>query len=566
MTYQINVFDRLYKHLEFVNEQNEKCSLDIPAFENKLFHSDIFTIDINNNVSIVKSLVRLQREYTGVLILEGNKTYGREKNKKQSRLLYKCIPYDKYLPFFLIPYQIKDMGFHKTFHNIYITFFYNEWVDKYPHAKLSNSIGIVSHLPSFYEYQLYCKHLHISLSSINTETIRSINKKSEEDLITELIQKYSDFDIKDRTDYNVFSIDPLHCVDFDDAFSIVQQPSGIVKLSVYIANVTIWLDHLNLWKHLTERISTIYLPDKKRPMLPSILSDNLCSLCEKKRRFAFTLDIFIQDDKIIDTQFNNCIIIVKKNYCYEEPSLFLNKDYTVLFDVVSRMSLSSKFNIYNITNSHDVVEYLMIYMNYYSAKELKLRNTGIFRSIVQKETEINENIIEPVAKMIYTWQNTYGQYTLHTGYHHALNIDTYVHITSPIRRLVDILNMFQIQNQNKMICFSTDATTFYEKWENNIEHINNSMKSIKKIQMNSVILNMYEKNTSILKKEYDVYLFDKIYKNEETYKYSVYIPELKLFLKITSRENFKNMECKKGRLFLFLKEDTFTQKIRLQIN
>jgi len=91
------------------------------------------------------------------------------------------------------------------------------------------------------------------------------------------------------------------------------------------------------------------------------------------------------------------------------------------------------------------------------------------------------------------------------------------------------------------------------------------MKSIKTVQTNSLILHMCENNATILTKEYDCYLFDKTRKNEDTHKYSVYIPELKLFSKITSRENFKNMECQKGKLFLFIKEETFTQKIRLQI-
>ena len=42
------------------------------------------------------------------------------------------------------------------------------------------------------------------------------------------------------------------------------------------------MDRLSvLWRSFTKRVSTIYLPDKKRPMLPTILSDCLCSLQEK---------------------------------------------------------------------------------------------------------------------------------------------------------------------------------------------------------------------------------------------------------------------------------------------
>ena len=65
------------------------------------------------------------------------------------------------------------------------------------------------------------------------------------------------------------------------------------------------MDVLNLWDSFSQRISTIYLPDRKRPMLPTILSDCLCSLQEKTTRIAFTMDIFIKDGAIIDTKYSN---------------------------------------------------------------------------------------------------------------------------------------------------------------------------------------------------------------------------------------------------------------------
>ena len=34
-------------------------------------------------------------------------------------------------------------------------------------------------------------------------------------------------------------------------------------LSIYISNVTIWLDVLDLWKSFSRRVATIYLPDRK---------------------------------------------------------------------------------------------------------------------------------------------------------------------------------------------------------------------------------------------------------------------------------------------------------------
>ena len=84
---------------------------------------------------------------------------------------------------------------------------------------------------------------------------------------------------------------------------------------------------MGLWRSFSTRVSTIYLPDRKRPMLPTVLSDCLCSLQEQQVRFAFAIDIEIKDNEIIDISFNNCSIKVVKNYRYEEDSLLYMKDY-----------------------------------------------------------------------------------------------------------------------------------------------------------------------------------------------------------------------------------------------
>ena len=65
----------------------------------------------------------------------------------------------------------------------------------------------------------------------------------------------------------------------------------MIELEQYISNVVFWMEILDLWESFDDRIATIYLPDRKRPMLPTILSDALCSLQENRIRFAFTLDI-----------------------------------------------------------------------------------------------------------------------------------------------------------------------------------------------------------------------------------------------------------------------------------
>ena len=53
------------------------------------------------------------------------------------------------------------------------------------------------------------------------------------------------------------------------------------------------MEVLNLWESFSERIATIYLPDRKRPMLPTVLSDALCSLTQNDIRFALELTLIV---------------------------------------------------------------------------------------------------------------------------------------------------------------------------------------------------------------------------------------------------------------------------------
>ena len=103
--YKIHIDNRNYcswtVHNADTLEQIELSTLN-PAKE-KLFSNDVFTFS-ENTVTIVHSSTRVNENIPCVLILEGNKTYGREKKSiagqtytksnakmKLGRLLYKCI-------------------------------------------------------------------------------------------------------------------------------------------------------------------------------------------------------------------------------------------------------------------------------------------------------------------------------------------------------------------------------------------------------------------------------------------------------------------------------------------
>jgi exoribonuclease R len=568
--FKIYVNDRNYTSWNIFETANfQPANLEINPVENKLFSNDVFSVDDAKNVKLIHSSIRSCSSMPGVLIINGNKTYGRQ-DKKNGKLLYKCIPDDMRLPAFLVPYEIKNVGFSKVFVNLYVTFSYVEWNDKHPLGVLNQVIGSVDVLDNFYEYQLYCKSLNASIQKFQKDTTIALqDKSSHETFIESICEKFPC--IENRSDWHIFTIDPPKSADFDDGFSIKQIDDNIQQLSIYIANVTILMDVLNLWDSFSQRISTIYLPDRKRPMLPTVLSDCLCSLQEKHNRFAFVMDIFIQNNEITQIKYSNCMIKVNKNYSYEEDSLLINPNYIKLMDTTKKLSKKYKY-INNVRNSHELVCYLMILMNYNCATEMIKHKTGIFRStIIKKEFSVPDNIPEDVSKFIKIWNSSSGQYIngeeLDTKQirHEMLELDAYIHITSPIRRLVDLLNIIKFQQNLGIIQLSENSDKFYNKWLDNLEYINTTMRSIRKVQVDCTLLDLCANNQDIMDKEYDGYIFDKILRNDGLFQFMVFLPELKLSSRITLRDNIENFENKKFKLFLFNDEESFKKKIRLHL-
>jgi exoribonuclease R len=144
-------------------------------------------------------------------------------------------------------------------------------------------------------------------------------------------------------------------------------------------------------------------------------------------------------------------------------------------------------------------------------------------------------------------------------------MDAYIHITSPIRRLVDLLNMIKLQENKSMINLSAEALLFYDKWIGQLDYINTTMRAIRKVQNECSLLDTCFNKPDTLDKIYDGYCFDKLIRNDGLYQFIVFLPELKLSSKITTRYNLENYEKRQYKLYLFNNEEKFKRKIRLQL-
>ena len=167
------------------------------------------------------------------------------------------------------------------------------------------------------------------------------------------------------------------------------------------------------------------------------------------------------------------------------------------------------------------------------------------------------------------WNSFGGKYTTFKGLesHDMLDLDAYVHITSPIRRLVDLLTMFELQDCLNIFNYNDATRNFYNKWTNDesIEYINKTMRSIRKVQNDCSLLNICMNDKDILNKVYDGFIFDKIIRNDRLFQYMVYIPELKMSNRFTSRYDCVNLSKQQFTIFVFIDENKLKQKIRVEM-
>lgn len=548
------ISDRDYSSWKFVGSDSSPIECVLPTTFNtphgfNPLQTRLFTRDVIDSTTgeLVHSSVRSGIKIAGVLMLEGNKSYGRTENKK--RLLYRCIPDDRYLPVFLVPYEIK-LGFEKNVQNKYVVFQFDSWNDKHPRGILTEVLGDVGDLGAFYEYQLHCRSLNISMSGFNASVSKTalIDSRDEDTKC-----------ISSGKEPFIFSIDPAGSLDYDDAFSISE-----TEISIYIANVYVWLDKLNLWKSFSKRVSTIYLPDRRRPMLPTILSDNLCSLVNGKTRHAFVLTVRFDSEtkQFGQPTFSMREIVVSKNFVYDSKDLLANPHYMRLYEI-------SKIRDADIQDSYDMVASWMIYMNSICGQTLFRERKGIYRSVqlMHKNRHTSQlNASDAAKQCIKNWRNTSGQYCVFNEdsmqTHELLGVEHYAQITSPIRRLVDLLNqMMMIELCG--VSLSTEAAEFLSGWLKQIDYVNTAMRSIRKVQTDCEILYKCSQNPQWKNTDLEGIVFDGVQRSDGTYAYMVFLEEPRILARVYSVEKWEEHEKRFFRVFLFDDETKLCTKVRV---
>jgi ribonuclease R len=117
-----------------------------------------------------------------------------------------------------------------------------------------------------------------------------------------------------------FTIDPFDAKDFDDAISFLDLGENTFEIGVHIADVSHFVTPGSfLDKEAEKRGLSVYLVDRTIPMLPEILSNDLCSLNPNEDKFTFSA-IFKMDGegKVLEEWFGRTVIHSDKRFTYED--------------------------------------------------------------------------------------------------------------------------------------------------------------------------------------------------------------------------------------------------------
>ena len=551
----------IYKNIEnnsYIEiEKNKYMNVE----NNRAVNNDIVYY-INNN--IVGIHTRNICDIVGILYLDSKIKYGNINDKS----LYLFKPTNKSYPNFYIPYKIKNNK-----NKIFCTINFKEWkiTDKLPIGILINIIGNIGIKESEIE------HMRIYYN-VNNNVWKIDNSKKNNDLkiIDDLQEKIED--------YEVFSIDPIGSKDIDDAFHFKNIQKNEYEVGIHIASPTIFFE--NNYLDILERVSTVYLPNKKYNLLPNIYADEIISLLENKKRFALSLILKINNNLVVSYEIKETIVKNIKNYDYDTFDKYLKKD-NKLYDFINLTKIF--FNV-DIIDSHKLVEFWMIYTNKFIAKYL-INND--FSNIILRSHQLNIknkefNIDECLNNYLTLKEESSAVYVIYdkndlNQYHSKLDNEYYTHFTSPIRRSIDfyihmlLLNKIKYTDNNNIVKKIDKINIFTKncrKFDRIIRRLNflyDIKESNKNIETYGYIINITKNKLTLYIPEYN--LEEKViivpYKFENAYKINIKNDNNNITKIVCINENITKIytlyEKINIKLWVFTSFENIFDKLRIEI-
>lgn len=130
----------------------------------------------------------------------------------------------------------------------------------------------------------------------------------------------------DRRHLLSFTIDPEDAKDHDDALSIEPLAGGLAEVGVHIADVSHFVTPGGeVDVEALARGTSVYLVDRAIPMLPPVLSSDVCSLVVEAPRFAISLFMTLDAEGRLRTRrYERTVIACRLGLSYEEAQAVLD--------------------------------------------------------------------------------------------------------------------------------------------------------------------------------------------------------------------------------------------------
>lgn len=258
---------------------------------------------------VVEIVSRVRETFVGTLIEEGGKTFIAPDYKKMH-----------------VPVEVRDAKEAQLGYKMLIRMKGWEESSPYPWGIIEDVIGKAG----VHETEMRALALGQGFSPTFPPGVIAAAKHLEEHgktmLADEVAQSVKAGLRRDFREVTTFTIDPFDAKDFDDALSVRRLENGLIEVGVHIADVSFFVRPGNaLDTEARERATSVYLVDRTIPMLPEILSTNLCSLNPDQDRLSvsaiFTLD---SEANITSEWFGTTVIHSDKRFTYENAQEVLD--------------------------------------------------------------------------------------------------------------------------------------------------------------------------------------------------------------------------------------------------
>jgi exoribonuclease-2 len=298
---------------------------------------------------------------------------------------------------------------------------------------------------------------------------------------------YEDDARRDLTDLKPMTIDGPTTLDFDDALTVEKKGENFL-VGIHISDVANYVRPGDpLFLEAMRRGTSIYFPERQIPMLPRHLSQGICSLIQDEVRAAFSFMILLSPEgEVLRVRIFPSIIKVARRLTYDQVDQMLESDEEIKILEMLRRKLRKRrleagalllpFPDVNIhvdyqsrvhvslarsdTPARTIVAEMMILANTEAAKYVADRMVpGLYRS----QPPLKNRIVHGEDDDLY--QNTLQRRQLPRGElstspkpHSGLGVNQYSTVTSPIRRLLDLVMQHQLNSivRHREPCFTEE--------------------------------------------------------------------------------------------------------------